>query len=365
MAKKFTYITALLFFLFGIYMFNQEAGNKNSQNNSSIKEDSVILLRMPVNGVEKPGISVPSFYSTENFRGPVSNPRMVKTQKEDILISQNIRVHPSNGTQSETPIARDPSNHNILLGSANTWRGGNFISEGVYVSTDGGLSWSGSDTINSQIIENGHSGDPAPVIDKNGNMIMAHLTSSPLNGVSANYSTNNGLTWSQEVLINTPSSGIWDKDFTCTDDVPTSPFYGRCYCAWEHSYKEFISYTTNGGVNWAVQVQINQFNSFGIDLCCGPAGQLYAAWFSGNSHYGIGTSLNGAASWNVNEIAFNANSQFLFLPTKGNIIVNGLPRIACDKSNSARRGWIYVVAGYKDLLPSGSDPDIILHHFNR
>ena len=81
MAKKFTYITALLFFLFGIYMFNQEAGNKNSHNNSSIKEDSVILLRMPVNGVEKPDISAPSFYSTENFGALFQIPELLKLKR--------------------------------------------------------------------------------------------------------------------------------------------------------------------------------------------------------------------------------------------------------------------------------------------
>ena len=108
------------------------------------------------------------------------------------------------------------------------------------------------------------------MIDKDGNMIITHLIYGSFKGVSANYSTNNGLTWSQQVIISTQSTGICDKDFSCTDDVPTSPFYGRCYCAWFHGNREYIVYTTNGGANWSAQLQINQFNSFGIDLVRGP-----------------------------------------------------------------------------------------------
>src|SRR5438046_2043800 len=104
MGQKFTYITALILLLLSIYLFYPEAGNKHLQYDSFIKDDSVTLLKMPVNDLGKSELSASSFRVTENFRSPVSNPRIVKTPNEDILISQTIRVHPSNGTQSETPI---------------------------------------------------------------------------------------------------------------------------------------------------------------------------------------------------------------------------------------------------------------------
>ncbi|MCA2005213.1 MAG: T9SS type A sorting domain-containing protein, partial [Ignavibacterium sp.] len=49
------------------------------------------------------------------------------------------------------------------------------------------------------------------------------------------------------------------------------------------------------------------------------------------------------------------------LPQKSNIRVNGLPRMAVDKSNTSTRGTIYIVTTQINLAPAGSDPDIILY----
>ncbi|MEZ4748554.1 MAG: hypothetical protein R3C41_20995 [Calditrichia bacterium] len=65
-----------------------------------------------------------------------------------------------------------------------------FISEGVYVSTNGGDSWFGSDTCNGEPIVF-HGGDPGIAIDKNGTFILPSLRlGTPLfSGVYAHYST--------------------------------------------------------------------------------------------------------------------------------------------------------------------------------
>lgn len=69
----------------------------------------------------------------------------------------------------------------------------------------------------------------------------------------------------------------------------------------------------------------------------------------------------GGATWQVTENAFDMNGIAGTLPQKGNIRVNGLPRIAVDNSHGPRRGWIYIVTNEQNLPPAGSDPDIILH----
>jgi len=57
------------------------------------------------------------------------------------------RIYPSPITQTEPVMTFDPSNHSLLFASAVTLTvGGGFSSEGVYISTDGGNSWRGTDT---------------------------------------------------------------------------------------------------------------------------------------------------------------------------------------------------------------------------
>ncbi len=71
----------------------------------------------------------------------------------NILLAQTeinfpkFRIYPSTLTQTEPVMAASPINNSILFASAVTLNvGGGFSSEGVYVSTDSGINWSGSDT---------------------------------------------------------------------------------------------------------------------------------------------------------------------------------------------------------------------------
>ena len=119
--------------------------------------------------------------------------RIIHTPYEVVSVTPNVRLHPTNNTnQSEVIITRHPTNQNIMFASGNmTTIGGTlFISEGVYVTTNSGLSWFGSDTLNGAPIGN-HGGDPGPAIDHNGRFYMSHLGFST-SGMFANYSTNNG-----------------------------------------------------------------------------------------------------------------------------------------------------------------------------
>jgi hypothetical protein len=71
--------------------------------------------------------------------------RYISTPNGVYAVSPNFRVHPSAGTQSEVPITRHPSNQLIMLASASRTEGSTF-KPGVYVTTNGGVSWFGSDT---------------------------------------------------------------------------------------------------------------------------------------------------------------------------------------------------------------------------
>ena len=290
-------------------------------------------------------------------------------------VNPNVRVLPrSNSYQSEVIICRNPVNPLIMFGSSNAINnagGSLFISEGVYVTTNGGLNWFGSDTLTGSPIGN-HGGDPGPTIDKNGTIIMTHLGYT-VSGMFANYSTNNGATWSSTYTI---VSGSQDKNFASTDDAVSSPYYGRSYVVWSRftaaSPPVAVSYTTNGGVSWSAGTDINvsaaSHYSQGCDLRVGPNGEVYVVWAAPvlGSPYtedfaGFAKSTNGGVNWSVTNNAYDMNGIRGTFTAKSGIRTNGFPRIDVDRSGGVRNGWIYTVASESNLAPAGSDPDIILH----
>lgn len=287
----------------------------------------------------------------------------------------NFRLHPSPSNalvaQTETFITRHPTNSNILFASANAYSfsGGLFISEGIYVSTDAGASWYGSDTCKGNPI-NFHGGDPGIAIDNNGNFILTRLGRQPFDGLYGHYSTDNGVTWSNQITI---STDLLERATTHSDPDPNSPYFGRTYAAWVKftpPYPISLSYTSNGGVSWTPQIQINNppQRSYGGDLAIGLGGKVNVTWAGVQNtspfsevYAGYATSTNGGQSFTVTENAFNMNGIQGFLPDKNGIRVNGLPRIAVDNTTGPRSGWLYIVTTQKNLAPAGSDPDIILN----
>lgn len=283
----------------------------------------------------------------------------------------NYRMHPSSNAQIEPSIVKHPANPQIMFTSAYTISA-SFRSEGVYFSTDGGATWHGSDTCITGASTNNHGGDPGPVIDKDGRAILTHQGSFIV-GMFSNYSTNLGETWSGSYQI---ASGDQDKGTPTTDDVASSQFYGRTYLSWTRFLNPFpivISYTSNGGVNWSQIYQINTtpsgFLSLGTDIRTGTNGEVLVCWAGvlttspqNEKFCGFGKSTNGGVNWSVSENIFNMNGVKTSSLQPWNIRINGYPHIEIDKTGGARNGWIYIVTGQKDLLPAGTDPDIV---FNR
>ena len=299
--------------------------------------------------------------------------RIIPTPIGTFAVSPNFRVHPSAGTQSETPIVRHPSNQLIMLGSANTYRGGSTFSTGVYVTTDGGVTWFGSDTLN-----NGgfNSGDPGPVIDKDGRFLMSYITTAFSMGAS--YSTNNGINWAPTVTFPGATTSA-DKNLSGTDDAPSSAFYGRSYTV----YTEFggtyvnrivLSYTSNGGVSWSTVAPVSPPTSTGhhhqgCDVRCGPNGEVYVVWAncttngqnSTEDSLGVAKSTNGGVNWVFTKNNANNMNGIRTSGLINGIRANGFPRIDVDRSGGPRNGWVYVVTAEKTIAPATDVSDVILH----
>ena len=297
-------------------------------------------------------------------------PQSLADSEPRIRIGQNYRIYPGDVNQSEVFIVKSPLDQNILFCSCNTLSFiPFFISEGIYVTTDGGISWSGSDTCAGYPIDF-HGGDPGIAIDKNGTFIITRLGRSPFTGLYSHFSTDNGQTWSSQNVISTDDL---ERATLATDADPLSPFYGRTYAAWIRFALPFplmMAYTGNGGQNWSQPMQVNNpsSRSAGGDLDIGPGGKVYACWAGvadvtpfNEIFIGFASSDSGGEEWDVTENAFPVNGITGVLANKAKIRVNGLPSIAVDNTNGERRGWIYIVTGQKDLDPAGNDPDVILY----
>ena len=283
----------------------------------------------------------------------------------------NRRIHPGPITQSEPVLAVSPADPQLLFAAAVTINTtGGFQSEGVYLSTDGGSNWFGSDTCSGRL-EINHGGDPGVAIDPQGRLILTHA-GFVFAGMFSHYSDNLGASWSDAYTIT--ASQPEDKGGVAMDENPGSPYFGRMYAAWVNFVSPFpvsFSYTANSGESWTPPQVVNNSppgRCSGGTLACGNDGRVYLTWAVVESaapfvedYAGFAVSGDGGGTWSVSQNIFEMNGISGTLPEKGNLRVNGLPQISVDNSGGARNGWLYIVSTEKDLAPAGNDPDIILH----
>lgn len=282
------------------------------------------------------------------------------------------RLYPSTVTQTEPVITVNPVNHSILFASAVTLTvGGGFSSEGVYVSTDGGSTWSGSDTCKGQSIVN-HGGDPGVVITESGRFILSHIGLVFL-GMYSHYSDDLGLSWSNASTVTNHQTG--DKGSITLDYSSQSSYNGRIYLTWTDLQLNppavLSAHSTDQGVSWSNPQIVNPNppqRCVGGSITTASDGTVYIIW-SGitlispflEDHAGLAKSTDGGNSWSTQQNIFDMNGISGTLPSKGNIKVNGLPEVVVDNSGGPRDGWIYIVTTEKNISPAGSDPDVILH----
>ena len=190
-------------------------------------------------------ITIPDAFAGSDFERGLS----------PVRIGPNFRIYPSAVTQTEPFITRDPGDPSVLFSSANTINlTSGFVSEGIYVSTDAGTSWRGSDTCNGAPITF-HGGDPGIAIDKDGVYIIIRLGTFPT-GIYSHFSTDAGLTWSSQRTITT---GDQDRANLVSDTRLSSANYGRSYAVWVEfapPYPVKYTYTDNGASSWSAPLYL-------------------------------------------------------------------------------------------------------------
>ncbi|MBV6510951.1 MAG: hypothetical protein FMNOHCHN_00429 [Ignavibacteriaceae bacterium] len=291
-------------------------------------------------------------------------------QSTDLIkLGSSYRIYPGTVHQTEPFIAKDPSDPLHFFASANTTQiTPFFISEGVYSSTDRGVTWRGNDTCTGPNITF-HGGDPGIAIDDSGRYVLVRIGRAPVYGLYSHTSNDRGLTWTVQKQI---SDHDLERATVLSDNNPSSPYYGRVYAAWVRfapPFPVYISYTDDAGASWSAPLQVNNppQRCAGPDLAIRNDGTVYLTWAGvtntspfQETRTGFAVSSNGGASWSVTENAFAVNGITGSLPQKQNIRVNGYPRIGVDNSGGPYDGRLYILTTQRGLAPAGSDADLIL-----
>jgi len=206
----------------------------------------------------------------------------VQSATPGITDHNDVQIFASANEQSEVHISINMQNPNILVASANTYPGN--YNQGRYVSTNGGVTWSGSDilNINSPILY----GDPSTAIDANGNIYISTMIELD-NGYYITTSTNNGVSFGSFVQGITVVGGSFDKEMIAIDYIPSSPYRNNLYCAWtSFETNETVNFnrSTNGGNSFTHSITLKNGPGQGANVQTGPNGEVYVCW----ADYGTG-----------------------------------------------------------------------------
>ncbi len=265
----------------------------------------------------------------------------------------NVVIDSLNGP-NEPSIAIDPVNPNHMVAGANL--------ANCYISTDGGYHWSNS-TLSSSM---GVFGDPVLIADTTGAFYYFHLSDNPLihtwpmwadrivcqrlDNVITGAWTNGGYTG----LVDTPSisdkPGVAINRQTNTLYVTWTKFdkYGTADPS--DSSNILFSSSSDRGLTWSTPVRLNETAGDCTDTdptvegavpCVGPNGEIYVGWASYDQLM-FDKSLDGGATWLVHDKMITTVPDGWYFDIPGINRCNGLPYTACDISNSAYRGNIYI-----------------------
>ncbi len=300
------------------------------------------------------------------------------TRDKTYTVYPNIRVWPNSGmTQSELHIAVDPNNPNVLLGGSNAANNSStvtYVNQGYYITTNGGQTWYGGDSLPGKP-SGYYRSDPVCAFDHLGNMYFNTLEySSTAGDLVTLKSTDKGLTWSAPVAVPNPGPDE-DKNWIAIDVNPSSPYYGYIYTAYtefgstDPNYRKLeFSRSTDGGQTFSAPVNMSGTTGYlhqGVNLAVGTNGDVVAAFTHyptstlTTSHVTFAKSTNGGQTWTQTFVVQNINDIRGNLTKGGNSIrVNSFPYIAVDHSNGPRRGWIYIT--YAARPATGQPPDVYL-----
>ena len=296
-------------------------------------------------------------------------------QGSDTESIEAVLIHESSGFLGpcEPTICINANNsQNVVAGA---------VLDHVYVSNDGGKSWS-RDRLKSSY---GVYGDPVIRCDYAGNFYYAHLSNpkgvartsdSWLDRIVIQKSEDGGNTWSDGSYTKPRSPKDQDKHWLAID-----PADNTIYMTWTEfdlygskkpSDKSRILFTksTDGGASWSDPLRISQFEGDCIDHdqtpegavpCVGLNGEVYVAWSFDEKIY-FDRSNDGGQTWLDEDIVVTDQPEGWTISVPGIMRCNGMPITGIDRSGGAHHGRIYV--NWSDQRNGVDDTDIWLAYSN-
>jgi len=278
--------------------------------------------------------------------------------QDTVIVGPNVQIFPSDSVaQLETTIAVDPADPNrIFVGAITDWisRPINYwVFVGAYISTDGGQTWSGSNSLQIPTNPNELFTDPSVGIFGDGTVVYSAFRYHQLSATTELFVTysNDGTDWSEPSII------------TTTTDTGGSPDKGHLAIN-QSSYPVTHAWTRVRGRRYDVYSNIggklsgDTLVNLGVNLAYSPTGNLYAVWTNwamGDTIRKIKFAKATGGVWNTPIDLVTGVIALGDFPFKGKLIkgdrnnstnyfrVNNFPSMAVDNSSGLRRGYIYVV----------------------
>ncbi len=252
----------------------------------------------------------------------------------------NVMIDNSFGP-NEPSITINPLNTSVMAA------GSNF--ENYYYSTDAGATWT-TGLLSSTF---GQQGDPCLVADSSGNLFYVHLAGS-LDRVVCQKSSDGGVSYNNGSFAWNNNALLQDKSWACTD-----PQNGNIYLTWsqydngwnpgpQDSSRIYFSKSTNGGTGFTNGMRINQFagDCLYLDITdphpfVGTNGEVYVT-FMDSAGIRLNKSLDYGNTWLPAQPLIDAGGVYRYYNVPGVQRIRSMPYAACDRSNSAWHGNLYV-----------------------
>lgn len=280
----------------------------------------------------------------------------------------NIKLD-SGQAYGECSIIMNPKNTNQIVGGSNL--------NNVYTSINGGTTWT-----KQVLFSVSDGGDPTGAVDTNGIFYFAHLQSGQ-NGNNCYSSSNGGVTWTTKNPFGVTTVKDDDKEWLLVDNAPNSPYRNTLYSTWAEfdNYNSssptdsaiiLLSKSTDGGTTWSPNVRVSKqagncgfYAIKGSVPAVGPNGELYITWCgvttsSTTSHVFFQRSLDGGATWMMNDINIDIQAPTWYYTIPGFVYGTGFPGMDCDVSGGPNNGTIYVT--WCDQRNGANNTDVFLAH---
>jgi Secretion system C-terminal sorting domain len=296
----------------------------------------------------------------------------VSAQRLPVGVDQaDVQIFPSKNSQHEVHISINKTNPTNLIVSANTLLSDTkVLTQGHYISNDGGITWTGSDRMPNN--QEGRA-DPSTSFDASGRGYVSTINNS-FDGYLIQFTDDQGVTWSNSIRGSGPNANFDKEMITTTDEMQTSAFANNFYCAWtdldDSKQRVFFNRSTDRAATFGNRIILSKDNGQGTNVQTGPNGEVYVCWANYPEGAKPGTSIGFASSFDGG-ISFTTIDAFLYRgirkPTGANANfggtrINDYPVMAVDKSCGPNRGRIYIA--YPEFESTGSTKSVIRIRFS-